>query len=67
MARVRAHGNTIVVSGRGADEFIKQMLSYPGLSHEKSRRKLTAMKFPEYSEKGRERLRELGRPFSLVD
>ena len=61
MARIHVNGNVIRVSGRGADKVIKKLMASPGLNREESRRKSRAMKYPEYSEKGYERLRELGK------
>lgn len=61
MARVRVRGNVITVTGRDADKVVQKLLSMPRIDLEESRRKADAMKFPEYSEKGYERLRELGK------
>lgn len=61
MARVRVRGNVITISGRGADEAAKKLLMPPPVSVDERIERAKRTKFPEYSEKGLERLRELGK------
>lgn len=61
MARIKVRGNVITVSGRGADEAVRKLLMPPTVSVDERIERAKRMKFPEYSEKGLERLRELGK------
>lgn len=62
MVRIRKKGNTVVISGRGAEKVMEEILNGPEIDEEESRKKADRIKFPEYSEKGLARLRELGKP-----
>ena len=61
MARVRVRGNVITVTGRDADKVIQELLMTPPIDFEKCQKEADEMVFPEYSEKGYARLRELGK------
>ena len=61
MARVRVKGTAVFVTGRGADKVIDYLLNLPRLRDEDCEKQADSMKFPEYSEQGYARLRELGK------
>lgn len=61
MARVRVKGNVITVTGRDADKVIDEILNASKIDFEKEHKEAAQMKFPAYSEKGLQRLRELGK------
>ena len=61
MVRIRRKGNTVIISGRGAEKVLENILNSPKIDFEKEHAEAAKMKFPPYSEKGLQRLRELGK------